>query len=69
MKLACVMILLAVVTQFATPSPYSDNFVAVYEWGFWRVVDYRVDPEKRGSYLPVEVTIEAEERSQNARLG
>jgi hypothetical protein len=57
MKLAYATILLAMLTQHVAASPYRDHFVGVtiegYEWGFWRVVDYRLDPDpaKRGFYL------------------
>ena len=43
--------LVALIVQTANASPYRDNFVGFtverHSWGFWRVVDVPLDPERR----------------------
>jgi hypothetical protein len=43
--------LVALVVQSASASPYRDNFVGFtvegHSWGFWRIVDVPLDPDRR----------------------
>lgn len=43
--------LVALIVQTASASPYRDNFVGLtvarHSWGFWRIVDVPLDPDRR----------------------